>query len=59
MRTELVFELERAEAELSRALLELRADLGRRIEALRRARRATRGYEPGASSTPAFVSRSV
>jgi hypothetical protein len=52
-------ELERTEAELTRVLGELQADMSQRIDALRRAREATSGYRPTALSHAAFVSRSV
>ena len=52
-------ELEHTETELTRAFAELRAELGQRIDALRRAREATSGYRPAALSHAAFVSRSV
>jgi hypothetical protein len=56
---ELAHELEQAEAELGRALGELRTELGARIEALRSARHATSGYRPTTLGHPAFVSRTV
>jgi hypothetical protein len=56
---ELAHALEQAEAALARALAELRADLGARIEALRQARHAASGYQPTTLGHPAFVSRSV
>jgi hypothetical protein len=51
--------LEDSEAAFNRALAELRADLGQRIDALRGARQAANGYRPAALGHPAFVSRSV
>lgn len=56
---QLARQLEECEAAFNRALAELRADLGRRVEALRGARQATSGYRPAVLGVPAFVSRSV
>jgi hypothetical protein len=56
---ELAHELEQVEAALGRALAELRAELGARIEALRNARHAASGYRPATLGHPAFVSRTV
>jgi len=51
--------LQDCEAMLDRTLAELRTDLGQRIDTLRGARQAAKGYRPIIAGHPAFVSRSV